>query len=218
MIHSNRLSLIIAFLLCLNLSACAGPKKIDNTEAKVVAPESSVQKSSIPSESDILNEYSFLEISSAANLLTVLFDQSLDKATGETLPTSTPVLECGITGEKARDMLMPLKALMDLQIASEREAYIADPESYSEERNFDACGRNCHCGSLLSVLEGVFLSALKAHKNKASHQKFLTRLEAKASRQQPHESLACARRQDWFCSSRLRTYLEKQLEDASSSP
>lgn len=211
-----RLTAII--LLCLNVSACVGTKKADITEVKAVVSESSVQKASVPRESEILSEYSFLEISAAANLLTVLFDQSLDKATGETLPASTPLLECGITGERARDMLMPLKALMDLQIASEREAYTADPENYSEERDFDSCGRNCHCGSLLSVLEGVFLSALKTHKNKASHQKFITRLEAKASRQQPHESLACARRQDWFCSSRLRSYLEKQAEDASASP
>lgn len=216
--YSNSFVSIIGVLFCLSLSACVGAKKVDGSEDKVSSSESSVQKPSVPRESDILSEYSFLEISSAANLLTVIFDQSLDKATGETLPTSSPLLECGISGERARDMLMPLKALMDIQIASEREAYIADPESYSEERGFDSCGRNCQCGSLLSVLEGVFLSSLKTNKNKASHQKILTRLEAKASREQDHERLACARRQEWFCSSRLRTYLEKQAEDVSASP
>lgn len=204
-------SSLLLFGLILQLGCSTAEKSADQE----VAPAAPVEQQSqgTPSEGEILGQYSYLELNSAANFLTVIFDRSLEQKTGEALPTPDALNDCQITGDQARDMLMPLKALIDVQVPVERDAYKKDQDAYAAERAFESCGRQCNCGPLATVVEGVYLSAFKKRREKTQHQKYQVRLQAKAERLLPHEKLTCARKAEWFCSSQLRVYLESRAAE-----
>jgi hypothetical protein len=174
-------------------------------EAPAAASTSNAGASSkVISEAELLERHDLLELNGAATALRVIFDKSLDGKNQE------PVLECEISGEQAQRSLMPLKSLIDSQIERERDEYLKDPAMYVRTRGLETCGSKCACGVFASVLESVSVSALKTQKAKSNHPKILKRLQTKAALQNSHESLACAKKQSWYCASGLKTHLERE--------
>lgn len=156
-------------------------------------------------ESELLERYSVTELDSVATALRVIFDRGTDpKTAGE------PVVDCQISADEAKRLLNPLRALIDTQTDRERDRYAMDPSLYARANGLETCGSKCACGVLANVLKPVSAKSFKTPAQRVGHERSLKRLQAKASRQTAEESLGCARRVSWFCSSELRSYLEKQ--------
>ena len=157
------------------------------------------------SESELLQRYSLVELNSVANALKVIFDKSTDAK-----PETEPVLDCQISADEAKRLLNPLRSLIDTQTEHERESYTMDPGVYARSNGLETCGAKCACGVLANVLKPVAAKSFKTPSQRMIHERSVKRLQAKASRQTAEESLSCARKQGWFCSSDLRAFLDKQ--------
>lgn len=193
-----RTSLLVGLLV---LSACASESRKPET-VKPNAPAVPI----VSTTEQISERYGLKELDAAANALKVVFDQSLAASNDQ---QGEAVLGCPVKGDDARRMMQPLKALIDEAILKERDQYVADPKSYARDRSFETCAATCSCGSLANVLEPVNAKTLKSA-NKSMHDRFLVRLQKKAAIQGPDASLACARKQAWFCRSDLQAYLESE--------
>lgn len=158
-------------------------------------------------EGEILERYQLSELNGASTLLKLVTDRASQKPKEGDVPAE-PAVDCAITSEQATAWQRPLRALIDHQIEVAREGYTQDPIAYSRSAGFETCGAHCSCGVYYKVIQSVPAGGLKTPKEKTAHRRFQQRLEAKNTRISPEETLSCARKQNWFCSSDLRTYLE----------
>jgi hypothetical protein len=200
---SNCVSVLVSAVFLLGVSACGSGQKNPDAAAAPTQEEAAPSKKAL-TYPEIVEKYSLMELNDAATAMRVVFDESLKKGPKE------QVLDCEIAGEQAQGYMMPLKSLIDTQTSKEREEYINDPGGYAKAKGFDTCGARCACGALAGVLEGVSRSELSSPAAKDNHGKYLSRLRTKAKLQSPRESLACAQRQNWFCNSPLRTYIDRE--------
>jgi hypothetical protein len=177
------------------LASCSGGSK--RSDASSSSSAESAPAAATTSEA-ILQKYSLQELNSAANALKVMADAEKGQ---------DPV-GCGIASDKALSMTMPLKALIDQRMRTEVQDYEQDPKSYANTEGFEICAKNCSCGVYSDIVEAARESSLP--KNSAvQHKRNLTRLKAKAERQTAEASTTCAKKQNWFCSSDLRKFLDK---------
>jgi hypothetical protein len=189
---------------CTSKQSSSETPSSEGTKGVQAVPSASI----VLTEVQILDRYNLMEMNAAANALRVILDQSLSAP--KEIMEEPALANCRVTGDDAKKMLMPLKALIDIQESNERDAYILDSDQYSKTHALDSCAAQCACGTMLSVLEPVDAKALRKAKDKAQHRRFLKHLEAKASRQSAEESETCARKAIWFCTSDLRDYLERE--------
>ncbi|HVK62343.1 MAG TPA: hypothetical protein VM432_12365 [Bdellovibrionales bacterium] len=171
------------------LSACSSSQK----EQDQNAPAESTAE--VPTQDFIMTKYSVQEFNSAVIGLKAALESP-----------DANVLGCSITAQEAREMLVPLKGMLDRKISSESKDYADDPRVYAKNNGFETCGGNCQCGVLASVVERA--PSVKASSDPKLHTRLLTKLQAKAKLQTPQQTLACAKNQSWFCSSELRAYLQ----------
>lgn len=194
----------------MSLVACSSKSKTSGAggdDGPVLKGEANANRATT-SESELLERHSLVELSSIQNALRVIFEKSTDPKAD----AADSVLECQITGDQAKRMMGPLKNLIDSQTDRERDSYSMDPGVYSRSNGLETCGSKCACGALAAVLKPVSAKSFKLPAQRVAHDRSVKRLQAKASRQTAEESLACARKVSWFCSSDLRGYLEKNAQ------
>lgn len=165
----------------------------------------SSKTSTAPIESTQIVTYSEIkQLDSAATVLRVIYDQSLNRASVR----APNVLSCEIAGDDAIAMLMPLKARMDEILGIEVKTYVANPKAYALKNDFSVCEKSCHCGIYSSILEAAETkpSDLKWHRVQ------LKVLQEKATKQSDDQSLSCASKQNWFCQSSLHKDLMKEIQ------
>jgi hypothetical protein len=207
--YSYLFSIISVAVIFTAAAACSSQPKEPTPVLAEGSPSRTASALSL-SEGAINEQYTLLELDAAANALKTIFDQSLgigDQHQG-------PVLSCDISNEQASAMMMPLKALIDAKLESEKEAYAADSASYAKLMGFESCASMCACGVLATVLESTPVESVSRIAPKV-HKRMLAKLQAKAARQTPQASLICAKRQSWFCSSPLRSYLEQEANSSA---
>ena len=198
-------AMTISFVGCASKSKSTSSGSSDGPAMKAAGNAAAATSSA----SEILDRYSLSELSSAANALHVIFD----KGTAATPDApADQIIDCAITPDQAKKLSQPLKSLMDDQQDRERESYSNDPALYARSHGLETCGATCSCGALASVLKPVSIKTMKTSALKVAHERFVKRLQAKASRQTAEESLTCARKASWFCASELKGYLEKQVD------
>jgi hypothetical protein len=202
--------------IAISIAACSSASKSGTTtppgaDASAIGSTSSdLPPVAVPSNEEISERYGLKELDSIANALKVVFDQSL---AGQNDKQGEAVLGCVMKGDEARRLLMPLKALMDSQTAKEREQYIADPKTFARDKGFETCASSCICGAYAMVLEPVSPREIKKA-NLEIHNRYMSKLQAKAAIQGPDASFACAKKQNWFCRSDLRAYLEREANNS----
>lgn len=198
---------VAVLMIALAFTACSSSeKKVDSSKTSPVTPP--VARASTPDEMGA--KYSVVELNSAANLLKVVVDEAGAKMSED---KGSDIIGCPLTGKQASTMTMPLKYLIDQQMKNEVESYQADPKNYAVEKGFETCASNCACGVLGDVVNGASESALPAGGSAGRlHARNKQRLSLKATHQTSRDSLACARKQSWFCSSDLKAYLEKEAK------
>jgi hypothetical protein len=206
-----RNAFIHVFTLCffaISLTFCSSKKKTPEAPPPVVAEDSapSIKTASVEStveteEDELIEKYSLIKLNAAATALNVIATQKEDDR--------QQVLTCDIESTVAKSSLPALKAMIEKKIEEEREEYVAEPPKFSKTRGFDTCGSQCGCGALVSVIEQVKPADLGSEQWQKDHARDLTRLKKKASLQNAPESLTCARRQNWYCDSDLKAFLEK---------
>jgi hypothetical protein len=199
-------TLASGFSILVLVAACTSTNKSTATDGGSKGSGQASMSGVLLTEPQILDRYTITDTNEAANALQVILDESLSPS-----ETSEPTLSvCKMKGDDAKKLLMPIKAIMDSQINVERDAYINDPVEYARAHPLESCAAQCACGTMLSIIEPVDLSAFRKSKDKAQHKRYVKHLEAKAKRQSAEESATCARKAAWFCSSDLRTYLESE--------
>lgn len=161
------------------------------------------------SPADVSERYSLSELNGAANALKVVIDQGAAKPSED---RGSDIFGCSLTAAQAVPMMMPLKAMIDGAVRGEVEAYSQDPKTYSSDHGFESCASSCSCGVWSDVVEDAS-DVSTTGVNPKIHARNQQRLKAKAARQSTADSLACARKQSWFCTSDLKTYLEKQAAE-----
>jgi hypothetical protein len=195
------MKLIIVLFAALAFSSCSSSeKKVDESKTSPVA----APVPQVSTAEDIGAKYSIVELNSAANLLKVVVDTGKG---GE--DAGSDLIGCPLTAKEAGTMTMPLKALIDQQMRGDIENYQNDPKNYAVEKGFEMCGASCACGVLSDVVNGANEAALPAGSAAKLHARNKQRLAMKASHQTSRDSMACARKQSWFCGSDLKAYLEK---------
>jgi|GEM_PF-6162426 len=200
------MKLIVLIAALVGMVGCSSSdKKVDASKSAPVALMSHTL-----SASEVSAKYSILELNSAANLLKVIVDQAGSKPSTD---KGSDLIGCPLTGKQAGTMTMPLKALIDGQMKNETDAYTADPKNYANEKGFETCFSNCACGVLGDVVDAASESAMPAGAATRLHSRNKQRLSLKAKHQTAAESLACARKQAWFCTSDLKAYLEKEAKE-----
>lgn len=163
----------------------------------------------VPTAAEIADNYTLLQLDAATTALRSISDEAgktPDKDTG------TEIIGCPITGRRALAMTMSLKMLIDTRLGPERDAYSLKPSEYGSVHGFENCASNCTCGVLHSVIQGVDPEGLKPADRKF-HERWVTRLNLKATHQDERMTRACATHQQWFCDSDLKAYLEAQTLD-----
>jgi hypothetical protein len=145
----------------------------------------SIQNGTPQADSSVLQRYSLDEIDSAALLLRVTADGNAS------------VLCRDIASEKARRLLLPMHALFEEKITLERGKL---PLRGRRLTRANRCESNCHCGAYSTLLEGF-----------APQADLLAAVTKKAATQSAAESLACAKRNRWFCNSPLLNHLKSEL-------
>jgi hypothetical protein len=195
-----------ALIVALAFTSCSSSeKKMESAKAASVA--------SAPTHATTAEEvgakYSVTELNSAANLLKVIVDEAGTKTKDD---KGTDIIGCALTGKQASTMTMPVKSLIDQQLKSETENYQADPKNYAIEKGFETCAAACACGVLSDIVEGANEASLPPGSAVRLHARNKQRLSLKASHQTARDSLACARKQSWFCGSDLKAYLEKEAK------
>lgn len=200
---------IVVIAALLGLVGCSSSdKKVDASKSAPVAP----MPHSV-SRDEVSAKYSIVELNAAANLLKVVVDEAGVKPAAD---KGSDLIGCPLTGKQAGTMTMPLKALIDSQMKNETDSYTADPKNYANEKGFESCYANCSCGILSDVIEGANESAMPAGAAVRLHARNKQRLSLKAKHQTAGESVTCARKQSWFCTSDLKAYLEKEAKDNAS--
>lgn len=201
------MSVLIATTIVFGIGACSSKTRSGSDSASTgpAMKAEGLATAATTSESELLERYSVTELDSVATALRVVFDRGIDPKTA-----NEPVLDCQLTADEAKRLLNPLRALIDTQTERERDRYAMDPSLYARANGLETCGSKCACGALSNVLKPVSSKSFKTPSQRVAHERSLKRLQAKASRQSAEESLTCARRVSWFCSSDLRAYLEKQ--------
>ncbi|MES2857068.1 MAG: hypothetical protein V4692_14460 [Bdellovibrionota bacterium] len=190
--------LVLLAFAVIHFSACSSSSK----DVEPAAPTASAE----PVTLDTLDRYSIQELDSAATLL-----RAINEASAEVKGDGNPgeeVVGCAITGRQAKVMHDELKGLINRRIEQEAKDYAKDPRVYAKNNGFETCGGECHCGVLATVLERTRTDDIVKMDMKV-HSRFLTKLNAKARLQGSTQISACARKQTWFCSSDLKTYLAK---------
>ena len=205
---SSILLSVVTLVSALTFGGCAS-KPADGASGGEGGAASSGGSSSkgTMTESEILERYSLTELNGASHALKMIAERAGKKPKEGELP-SDPPLECNISGEQASRWDHTLRSLLEHQMTVAREAYTQDALAYSRSAGFETCSSSCTCGVYYKVIQPVPVGQLKAPKEKTAHRRFIQRLEAKSSRLSPEENLTCARKQNWFCSSDLRNYLE----------
>ena len=197
-------NLILSLACLISFAACS------TSETKTDAPNSSssAAKSAAKSASsdDVVQKYSVSELNSAANALRVIADAGISKPSED---RGTEIIGCAMTGRQAMSMTMPIKALIDSSLRTERDSYSQNPKSYSSEKGFESCAGTCSCGLFSDIVESADEVALPQGSSKI-HARNKQRLTAKASHQSATDSLTCAKKATWFCGSDLKAYLEKE--------
>ncbi len=191
----------LIFLCLLSIGCSSKEKKSDVMASAKSAPHS-------VTDEDMLQKYSLTELNGAATLLRAVIDeagsQPKDDKEGE-------IAGCSLTSRQASAMTMPVKSLIDQMMPSEIDAYTRDPKSYAAERGFETCAAICGCGVLSDVLEATNKSLMPRGSSR-NHARNKQSLSVKATHQSAGDTLACARKQTWFCSSDLKAYLEKDTD------
>jgi hypothetical protein len=180
------------------LLGCSSAPKSENEAAPKTSSSETLTMDSVTDRT------SLQEMTSASNVLRAVIAQAA-QTKGDADP-GQDVVGCKISGRQAKAMLDTLGSLLDRKTESEAADYAHDPKVYAKNNGFETCASECQCGGLASVAKrshGERVSGLDAK----IHARFLTKLNAKAALQTPVETLACARKQTWFCSSDLMKYL-----------
>lgn len=198
MIARLALTVLVAGLVA---SCSSGGKKEVAADAAAAAP------APVLTSDAITQKYSLQQLNGAANALKVVFDTSMDAPKAD---KGREILGCSMTGPKAMSMTMPLKSLIDQQQRAEIEAYESDPKEYANTQGFESCASICACGVYSEIVNTARESAMPKGMT-THHGRNKAKLRAKAERQTADASLACARKQTWFCSSDLKQYLEKEV-------
>ena len=173
------------------LTACSSSQKEQDSAAPA-----QTSSGEAPTQEYVMTKYSIQEFNSAVLGLQAVLESP-----------DANVLGCSISAQEAREMLVPLKAMLDRKISSDSQEYAKDPRVYAKNNGFETCGGNCQCGVLASVLQRS--PAVKASAGDPKlHSRYLTKLQAKAKLQTPSQTQACARNQSWFCNSELKAYLQ----------
>ena len=209
----NFVKSVLTVALALTFISCSSKSKSTDPSASTgpAMKGSGNAADATTSESELLERYSIVELNSVANALRIIFEKSTDPKADQ----ADQILDCAMTADDAKKLSNPLKVLMETQQEREREAYTMDPGVYARSHGLETCGAKCACGALAGVLKPVSAKTLKLPAQKVAHERFVKRLQAKASRQTAEESLTCARKTSWFCNSDLKAYLEKE---ASKTP
>ena len=193
-----------AFLL---ITACSsGEKKSESTQ-----PATPPVKAVSTSKEDLTEKYSLVELNGAANFLKVVIDEGINAPAAD---KGSEIIGCAITARQAISMTMPIKSLIDQSVRVGAEAYSQNPKIYSGDHGFESCASTCACGVLSDVVEGANESAFPAGSERI-HMRNQKRLQAKAAHQTAGDSLACAKKQTWFCGSDLRAYLVKEAHQSA---
>jgi hypothetical protein len=190
--------------VCLVASALIGCSSSEKKEDASAAAPATPRSHAVTSE-DITAKYSITELNSAANLLKVVIDEAGVKPNDD---KGSDIIGCPLTGKQAGTMTMPIKSLIDQVAHAETESYTNDPKNYATEKGFETCAANCACGVLSDIVENAEDSAVPAASAKL-HARNKQHLSVKASHQTSRDSVACARKQSWFCGSDLLSYLQK---------
>ncbi len=193
---------LVSFILLAN---CSSSGK-DLNDSVVSSPASSSDSKSVANRDDVVQKYSLVELNSAANLLRAVTDAGISKPTEN---YGSEIVGCALTSRQARLMMMPIKTLIDSSLRPEREAYLQNPKSYSNEKSFESCAGTCSCGLFNSIVESADEGSLPQGSLKL-HARNKQRLTAKASLQSAADRLTCAKKTTWFCGSDLKAYLEKE--------
>jgi hypothetical protein len=184
--------------LALALSACSSASKISN-------PDAPAAKSEVPTIETISERTTLRELSSARNVLRAVIAQA-SEAKGDENP-GDQVIGCKLSGKRAKAMLTSVDGLIERRVILEAEDYSKDPRIFAKDNSFETCGAECFCGVLATVLDHVHVDRVQKLDEKV-HNRFVTKLNAKAKLQGPEQTMTCARKQTWFCKSDLKTYLE----------
>ncbi len=183
------------------LAGCShASKAADQTDSS-----RAVKASSSLSESDIITKYSLAELNGAATLLKVVADQGAKVLTDD---KGSEIVGCELAAKDARTSLARLQSVLARSVLSEAAAYSQNPKTYSSDHGFETCASNCACGVFNDVIERASTGSFPVGGAKI-HARNQQRLAAKASRLQPSETLACAHKQNWYCGSDLKAFLEK---------
>lgn len=194
-------SLIIIAVASVFLAACSHAAKTpDQTDSARAA-----KASSSLSESDIITKYSLAELNGAATLLKVVADQGAKALTDD---KGSELIGCELAAKDARTSLVRLQSVISRSVLSEAAVYSQNPKTYSTDHSFETCASNCACGLFNDVIERASTSSFPAGGAKI-HSRNQQRLAAKATRLQPSETIACAHKQNWYCGSELKSYLER---------
>ena len=150
-------------------------------------------KPTATSREGVLKKYSLDELDSAANLLKVAIDQGQDKKNAHF---------CNLKAGEAKNLTMPLKDLIDVKTKIFLDANKGKSVSLGF-KNQD-CDGECHCGLYSSVLD---TGQQRGDTLTDNDLKYLSMAQTKASTQGSYQSVACAYRSKWVCSSALLKYL-----------
>jgi hypothetical protein len=200
---------VCALTIATFIAACSSSPAKGPGADKPAGTSSGATTAAPSSQDEILDHYSLLKLEEAANVLKLLPDIKPGA------PEDERVLHCEIPRSRIADMSARLKPLIAAQIESDREVYKIDPESYARSHSFEACAPNCTCGRLAEVLNGVKEADMNRETQWPKHQKNLLKLSRKAQVLGAGAYLECGQKQNWFCDSELRNYLEL---DSSGKP
>lgn len=204
----TRLLVLFSAVCVFALASCSSSQKEtspkqDEWGAPVIAPV----PAGVPvTESDVFERHTLIELAAADNLLKMIVEDAKDP---EKKVGSLKIAGCEVAPEKAEEMRKSLKSLIDKKLPIERDEYASDPVSYGRISGFETCAARCTCGLFTTVLTPLNRAELKGAREKRTYARDIQRLKAKSNRLSVDESMTCAYRQTWFCSSDLKRFLEK---------
>ncbi len=187
--------LLIGVLAGFVLSACSGVHRAEESKA-ATSPMPEV------TEAQVLKEYTLAQFNEAATYLRASFDQHLEGK-------SEPIAGCQVSQEQAQSSLQALKALIDQKVIEERKEYLQSRDLYRKKRDLQHCDKTCACGVYFDVLDPVKNQEIKWAKFIREHNRLKEQLERKAGKQTPAKTLECAQKQNWYCTSSLKAFVEK---------
>lgn len=195
--------LAVSMMAVVLSAACSSKDKKQDSPTPVAASLTMTRE-------DIAQKFSLVDLNGTATLLRAVVDEGASKPNED---KGTDLIGCRLTARQAGTMTMPVKALIDQSMRAEVESYTANPKNYASEKGFETCAATCACGMWSDIVEGANESAMPKGSAR-THARNQQRLTLKASHQSSSDTVACARKQTWFCTSDLKTYL---LKDAASN-